>query len=61
MIKIEKVEGVPMITEYSVTILLKDIPHTEYFHDQQQVKNVLDKLDKLGKKYILAATLHPVH
>ncbi len=61
MIKIEKVEGVPMITEYSVTILLKDIPHTEYFHDQQQVKNVLDKLDKLGKKYILSATLHPVH
>jgi hypothetical protein len=61
MVKIEKVEGVPMITEYSVTILLKDIPHTEYFHDQQQVKNVLDKLDKLGKKYILSATLHPVH
>lgn len=61
MIRIEKVEGVPMITEYSVTILLKDIPHTEYFHDQQQVKNVLDKLDKLGKKYILSATLHPVH
>lgn len=61
MVKIEKIEGVPMITEYSVTILLKDIPHTEYFHDQQQVKNVLDKLDKLGKKYILAATLHPVH
>ena len=61
MIKIEKVEGVPMITEYSVTILLKDVPHTEYFHDQQQVKNVLDKLDKLGKKYILSATLHPVH
>ncbi len=61
MIKIEKVEGIPMITEYSVTILLKDIPHTEYFHDQQQVKNVLDKLDKLGKKYILSATLHPVH
>jgi len=61
MVKIEKVEGIPMITEYSVTILLKDIPHTEYFHDQQQVKNVLDKLDKLGKKYILSATLHPVH
>ena len=61
MVKIEKVEGVPMITEYSVTILLKDIPHTEYFHDQQQVKNVLNKLDKLGKKYILSATLHPVH
>ena len=61
MVKIEKVEGAPMITEYSVTILLKDIPHTEYFHDQQQVKNVLNKLDKLGKKYILSATLHPVH
>lgn len=61
MVKIEKVEGVPMITEYSVTILVKDVPHTEYFHDQQQVKNVLDKLDKLGKKYILSATLHPVH
>ena len=61
MVKIEKIEGIPMITEYSVTILLKDIPHTEYFHDQQQVKNVLDKLDKLGKKYILSATLHPVH
>ncbi len=61
MVKIEKVEGIPMITEYSVTILLKDIPHTEYFHDQQQVKKVLDKLDKLGKKYILSATLHPVH
>ena len=61
MVKIEKVEGVPMITEYAVTILVKDIPHTEYFHDQQQVKNILDKLDKLNKKYILAATLHPVH
>lgn len=61
MIKIEKVEGVPMITEYSVTILLKDVPYTEYFHDQQQVKNVLDKLDKLGKKYILSAILYPVH
>lgn len=61
MVKIEKVEGVPMITEYSVTILVKDVPHTEYFHDQQQVKNVLDKLDKLGKKYILSATLQPVH
>lgn len=61
MVKIEKVEGIPMITEYSVTILLKDIPHTEYFHDDAQVKSVVNKLDKLGKKYILAANLHPVH
>ena len=61
MVNIEKVEGVPMITEYSVTILVKDVPHTEHFYDQQQVKNILDKLDKLNKKYILTASLYPVH
>lgn len=61
MSNIQKIDGIPMITEYAVTILMKDVPYTEYFHDQETVKNLLDRLDKLGKKYILAATLHPVH
>lgn len=61
MINIKKIEGVPMITEYSITILIQDVPHTEYFHDDTIVKKVVDRLDKLSKKYILAASLHPVH
>ena len=61
MVNIEKIEGIPMITEYSITVLVNDVPHTEYFHDQQQVKNIVNKLDKLSKKYILTASLHPVH
>jgi hypothetical protein len=59
--QIEKVEGVPMLTQYCVTILLKDIPHSEYFYSSAEVKLVLNKLDKLGKKYILSASVHPVH
>lgn len=59
--EVQKVEGIPILTEYCVTILFKDVPHSEYFHDKIQVKAVLDKLDKLGKKYILSASLHPVH
>lgn len=61
MVNIQKIEGIPMLTEYAITILIQDVPHTEYFYDQQQVKNVVNRLDKLNKKYILAATLHPVH
>ncbi len=61
MINIKKIEGVPMITEYSITILIQDVPHTEYFHDDATVKKVVNRLDKLSKKYILAASLHPVH
>lgn len=61
MIKIEKIEGIPMITEYAITILVNDVQHTEYFHDDTTVKNVVNRLDKLNKKYILAASLHPVH
>ena len=61
MVNYQKIEGIPMITEYAITILVNDIPHTEYFHDQQQVRNVVNRLDKLSKKYILAAALHPVH
>lgn len=61
MSNIQKIDGVPMITEYAITILVQDIPHTEYFYSESTIKSVVQRLNKLNKKYILTAALHPVH
>lgn len=55
------IDDIPVITEYSVTILFNDRFHTEYFYKQQEVVTVLNKLDKLGKKYILMTSVHTLH
>jgi len=59
--KHEIVDGIPMITEYTITVLVKDLPHSETFYSKSAVKSVIDKLEKLSKKYILTASVHPVH
>lgn len=56
-----RIENIPVITEYVITILAKDVPHSEYFYEAHQVKSVLDKLVRLNKKYVLGANIYPVH
>ena len=61
MMQHDKIEDVPYIVEYKVTMLAQDVPVSYTYYSQEQVLHAIKRLQTFGKRYELTSSLYPVH